>query len=437
LVALLKNTIKYLARRVDGFVSHVTGIGTRRDKSERFCIQPERRLSKWELDTLYAEHELCWKLVDLLPEAALRKWISISHPKSKEILTELKRIGLRDALDEALKMARLHGGCAIYLDVDDGGLPHEPVILHRIKSIRGCDVFESHYLSPKNGLRSWRHEHYILDPHDDREGMEIHRSRLLLFYGAKASRDWMLLNNGWGVSIVQRCFRPLLAYTISHGAVPTIVQDFIQGVLKMAGLNDLDFDSEQDQKGFDNRLDAMFVSKSYINELIIDKEDDYARHTTNVAGVNDLIRNPERRLVAASGMPHTILLGETPGGGLNAGKGESQEKDWSKSVSSFQERHVSPALDMTLGYMNAYMSFGDLDYTYNPLDAPSAKEQGDLYKVVAEAASKLVQEEIISEAEAATHFSGSEIKVLPTLNLKARADLASIEPEFMDDEEVA
>ncbi len=427
----IKGTIKYLVSRADGFINHMSGWGGRRDKGEKFYFRPERRLSRYELDNLYADHELAWKVVDLLPDNALRKWIDINHEQGPKVLLLLKQIGLRNALNEALKMARLHGGSAIFLDIDDGGLPSEPVVPYRVKGIRGCHVIDRYYLQPKEARRTLRHEMYQLGSVDNPSltgVVDIHHSRLLLFYGRKASRDWMIANNGWGVSIVNQVARCLTAYSVTHGVVPNIAQDFIQGVLKMQGLNTMDFDSEEDQKKFDNRLDAMMVSKSTINELLIDKEDEYARHTTNVSGLNDLIRNPERRLVAATGMPHTVLLGETPGGGINAGKGDSQEKDWNKATGAFQEEHVRPPIEYVLELVAPIFKAEELPFEFCPLDVPSEKERAEVYKLASEADKNYSEIQALSPQQIARNAFGG-----PVFSLQRTVGPDEIEePEELD-----
>lgn len=421
-------------QRADAFINRVTGYGTSRDHGEQFGYQAEPRKSTHTLDSLYADHPICWKLVDLLPDDGLREWIDINHDRADEIKQALIFNEARQALNEALKMARLHGGAAIYLQVDDGMDPSEPLRPERVRGLISCEVIEKDYLSPQSYSRRMRSELYLLAGGEE-DALLIHRSRLLFFHGARVSRDWMLNNNGWGQSVVARCWKPLLAYSLSHSMVPAILKDFVRDVLKLDGLNLMSLGecNEEGQQDFNMRLDGMLIAQSLFNKLVLDTNDEYERTTTNVAGLTDLIRNPERALVAASGIPHTKLLGEAPQSSIGGQAGGSQEKDWFKSVSAYQEDHIRPALDRIVLLVSLGLGIREqVEYTFNPLDTPTVKEQAEIFKLVTEAAAKGVDAQIFSPQEAATLYEGSEIRTIPVLDMDARAGLEQMTAEFLE-----
>lgn len=429
--------------RHDVYYNSTTGYGTSRDHGEQFEWAAEACLSTQMLNSMYAHHPIVWKLVDSYPDDGLREWIQFDvQPKlESKIKREIKRLKFRSALNEGLKMAELHGGAALYIQFKNQR-PDTPIDWDSPGEILGVHVLEKDYVWPESLNRSLRCEFYnlTLSQSDSYKGPEtsvrVHCDRLIILQGCSVSRDWKLQNGGWAQSRVDRSKKPLLAYTITHGLVPNIMKDFVRDVIKLFGLADLDVnENEQDRETLKARLDAMFQAESTMNKTVLDSQDEYVRTTTSVTGLNDLIRNPEKYLVAASGMPHTKILGENPGGGLGSDKGKSQDNDWNKSVAAYQEDKIRPAIEYFL--LVLMLSLGieeDIDFSFNPLDVPSLKERADTFKTVAEAIAKLIEFQVISPMEARTMFAGEEIRLMPTLDTKSAAMLAAVQGEQYGEE---
>ncbi len=425
-----------LSSRMDGFKNLLTGYGTSRDHGEQFTYSRDVTINSQTLKDMYSDHELCWKLVDLLPDDALAAGIEINEDDEDELEAKLKAIkdpsgmpcGLESALDECLKMARVDGGAAIYLMIDDGREPWEP-ISPGPHDITEAICIEKDYLQPVGGAkRSGRNDLWQMMDADSGASFTIHRDRLLFDYGAKVSRDRTVEFNGYGQSIIRRCWRPLLAYSVAHGMVPNILKSYIRDVMKLHGLNELALnDCETSQTQFWDRMDYQFQAESLLKMTVIDAEDALERHTTSVTGINDLIRNPEKWICAASGMPHTKLFGEQSGGVLTQA-GSSQSEDWAKAVGAYQKQHIAPLYQKVFYILTGSW---DIEFSFKPIDKPKQKEQSEIFEKMANAVSKLVQSQIISPDEAATVFEGEQLRMTPKLDDEARLMLAeqSINPE--------
>lgn len=366
--------MKTLKQFFDGFVSTITAVGNNsRDKGKSFAHYRSARIPNSVLEQIYAENPLAWKLVDLYPDDATRKGIETDE---ESVFPELERLNALQEIRKALKIARLFGGAAILMDIADGQELTAPA---KQGPVRSLTVIEPDYIRPENWSPYKRTEYYRLQT-EDRFDL-IHYSRLLVFDGVDVSSTIRKENDGWGESVLRRCYQPLIAVDVAHGLVPTILQDFIQGVLKLNGLNEeMANDCDASTGTIKARLDAMLYGRSVINDLVLDKEDEYQRQTTNVAGINDLIRNPERWLVAASGIPHTKLLGESPGASLSQA-GTSQDKDWAKAVSAYQEDEVRPALNQLL----KQIAGEPVEFEFCALDEPTELEWAEIHYKQAQA----------------------------------------------------
>lgn len=425
--------------RIDKFVNLLTGLGTRRAYDEQIRWQQREGLDRETLDSIWSEHELAWKIVELLPNDALRGWIEINHPRASEINAVLKRINAKPLLLEGLKAARAHGGCGMYVELPDysrtaEGSPAMPVIYSQVSEIQGLELVERWYLTPERLSRRLAHTHYqIYDT--NRVYTRIHRSRLIILPGAPSSRDWRAsFASGWWQSYITRCFWPLMAYSVAHNMIPQILKDFVRDVIKIMGLTELAAnDCDESRQSLQDRMDYMFQAQSTINKIVLDKEDEFIRQTASIAGINDLIRNPEKWLVAASGIPHTKLLGESPGAALSQA-GSSQDRDWSQAVMSYQEDVVRPALDQLLLFVAAELGITDeIEYSFRPLDNPGLDEHSKSFKTMADALAVLVREQVISPEEAATVFAGERLRLLPVLD-EGREYLSELNGDDIDDD---
>jgi phage-related protein (TIGR01555 family) len=258
----------------------------------------------------------------------------------------------------------------------------------------------------------------------------VHASRILRIPGATATRDWLLANEGWPPSVLERCTEPLIAYGAVQGLIPNILKDTIRDVIKLAGLNDLAINEcESDQRAFNDRLDAMFLAQSLLNKLVLDTQDEYQRQATNLTGIPEMARLIDRRLTAASGLPHTVLLGESPGNALSQ-SGSSQDRDFSKAVEAYQEDVIRPVLEQFFTLAEPLLGFA-VEFAFAPLDVPTLKERAEVFKAVGETVCKLRDSEIITPAEAASPFEGTDVVPNLVLDLAARAGLDQLNKDLL------
>lgn len=431
------NFIEGIKAKFDSFKNRITGYGTERDHGVQTKWELNgQKLSKAVLDDFYATHELAWKIIDTGPTYGLRNWISFPKVEDEGQKAKINQIikdsGFRPALKRALKLNACYGAL-LYVILDDGMEQDKPVEFDRIRAIKSVEVIERGYISPKYIGRSLRHEVYRIDQ-DNLDPVYVHKSRLIRIPGAEASSDWLLMNDGWPPSKLERAFEPLKDLSSAYGLLPNIVKDIIRDVVKLQGLNELSInDCAEDQKAFNDRMDAMFLAQSLINKLVLDKEDEYQRQTTNITGVSDVIRLLERRVVAVSGQPHSYLLGESPGGGIGQGKGESQDRDLNKYVECYQEDEIRQPIEQFLNFVEPLVNEPELEFVFNPVSSQTSEQQAYILEKVANAAEKLTgKKAVLTQSEAATFFEGNQIRLIPTLDLESREKYKSLNQEQIE-----
>lgn len=426
-------------QRMDALTNKLTGYNTvERDHGQGYNWEIRgQRLGKEQRDDMYARHELVWKIINLLPDNALRPWVSfpkLEEVEQKKIRKLIRDTKIREALKKGFRMARLHGGASLYAPLNDGRFPDQPLNINSLKSVGVYKVYEIDYLYPDPAQldRSLNFEHFIML---DSKGVEtrIHISRLIILPGADCGDDWRASHGGAWPNYLERCIEPLVAYCAAHGIVPNILKDIIRDVIKLAGLNqEEDKDDADEQDAFNRWLDALMRAESLINKTVLDADDDYIRQTTNTQGVPETIGTTERRLTAAIGYPHTILLGESPGASLSQA-GSSQKKDWNESTANFQQDEVKPALDSFMALAEAVLNIDEIEYVFNPLDTPSTEQKAKVLNDVASAVEKLIRSKIVTKLEAASLFEGDEVRTIPVLDIEARKAFIPYHSEMIEE----
>jgi phage-related protein (TIGR01555 family) len=399
-----QNSLQGLKRRLDGFLSTITGIGTSRDKKKGLTHVRSARKQKTWFDDFYAEQAMAKRIVNLPPDDGLRKWFNIDHELNPEIQQRLKDLHAKEYLRQAARKDRLHGGSAVYLDILDGRTLDQPLNLNyggfKVLGLR-CIEAEDLWPLSKNAEYSYnadaRTAEYFMLYETHGGQVLVHRDRLLVFPGIEISDTYRHENGGWGESTLRDLEEAITAYAVTHGTVPTIVQDFIIGILSLFGLNELiDTDNDTALKA---RLDAAMVGESFVNKLVIDSQDSYSREVANVSGLDTLIRHPERRLCAESGIPHTKLLMESAGASLGEG-GKNQKSDWEETIEAYQQDVLLGPIDKLVKYIGLELKSREpLRVIFNPLRVMSEAEQAALRKLNAETDAIYLANNILVEEE--------------------------------------
>jgi phage-related protein (TIGR01555 family) len=321
-----------LMTRMDGWLNVLTGRGLHgKDKRKHAVIVPPR-FTWQELNDLYDASDMAARIVDRPPEEMLRERPCIRIPDDKETAeamdAALEKLGAYAALEQALKKMRLKGGSAVLVGADDGsmrGRPDQPLRENSIKTVTHLTVLEpvecqvqtlyGDPFAPKfREGETYRITPLLaaMSPDAVRQPL-VHESRLLKFMGPVASPDQVRENYGWGRSVFHRIYEVLRNFDAAFDGSSATLEDFAHSVYKLTGLAETLAD-EGGMETFLRRLHAMEISKSAIKGIVLDKEEDYAKSSTSVAGMAELLQEWEQRLAGAADMPLTMLMGMTPTG---------------------------------------------------------------------------------------------------------------------------
>jgi len=337
-----------VAARYDAWVNTLTQVGTSFGKNDlSFEPQSSEYLDLATLEYIYNLDGIGARIVDSVPKHALRKGFKVSA-SSNDVETllqdEFQRLHFKETLKRAWTWARLYGGGAVFLGVDDGSSgPEEPLRRTTLRRVLWATDVDRRELYPMT---------FDTDPWSPRFGMPVtyrltriggtasdtvvvHASRLLRFEGITPTRRRRLQLYGWGESILQRVISELKAFRGAFAASGVLLQEASQGVIKIRGLHEA-MASDGD-KAFSKRLALMEQARSVARALLLDADgEDYSRVDIGVlSGVADLLDRNANLLSAVSEVPVTVLMGQAPAG-LNA-TGDSDIENWHASIGAERE----------------------------------------------------------------------------------------------------
>ncbi len=225
------------------------------------------------------------------------------------------------------------------------------------------------------------------------------------------------------------------------------MQDFSGGVFKMKNLAQL-IGAGQDDAVM-KRLQLIDMKRSMVKSIVVDADEDFERKATPLSGIKDALQKIDDRLVAASKMPHNLLLGDSTSAGLNSGVGGSEQEQWDDYIRNLQQTEYKPAF---MECMNIHLSAKDnpvtkgiipegFDITFPPLQEPSPKEKAEVYKTTAEADAIYINAQVLDPNEVAiSRFADDEFNQDTQIDIEIREEKHEEGPEIdmeddLDDED--
>jgi len=431
-------------RESTGWFNALTGIGLRsKDKRTGANVKWVPMVER-EAEDLYSSDDIAAKMVDLIPDEGTREWVEIkSTEEAEEEIANLKkeseRLQIQKKYNKAWKWARNYGGAGVFLAVDDAQEDlREPLNIDSLREIKTLTVMSRWELQPHEINRDITSENfgfpetYLLTPRTARSDSPIiHHSRIIRFDGVDLPRMVREQNDFWGDSVLNRFYNPLRNFNLAHDSLASMMQDYKLTILKIKNLADIIGSGDKDK--LKDRIQMMDLTKSVLGSIVIDAEDeDFMNLTTSISGISDIIQEIDARLVAATGMPHTIILGEGAAGQFN-NSGQSEETNFKDMVAAQQEVILTKPIDriFELIQLQKRGPFGgkvnqDISWNFKPLWQLDDKEVAEVRKIIAETDKIYLETGVLDTEEVAnSRFGGDEYSLETTLDKEAREEQES------------
>lgn len=394
----------------DSLLNLMTGLGAAGVDKAASSYYGDLLLDDQQLLNCYRSTWLGRKIVDIPAKDAFRKWRD--WQADQKDITEIekveRRLGVKQKLLQAMTLARLWGGSAIYLGVE--GDPRTPLDPQTIKKdgLKYITVLGRREISVDQLIRDPVDERYgaparysIVSGESKSELLDIHPSRMLRFVGAAHPDPWLIAgpNFGWGDSVLQSAYTAITHADSTSANVATLVFEACVDVFSIPGLME-----HMAEKRYRDKLIERFtlaqLGKSTTRALMIDSEETYERRQIAFTGLPDVIQEFMMQVSGAADIPLTRLLGQSPAG-LSA-TGEHDMKNYHDRIEALQTLEVQPIIS-PLDDLIIATALGkrpeEIYYTWAPLEQMSEKELAEIGKANGETAATLVSTGIFSSEE--------------------------------------
>jgi len=412
----MSNEIRY-----DAFVNLLSGFGTDKDRTTQNRTREMRELDQVELEIQYRDNHYAARVIDLLPNDSVRRGFVTTTTESDDGASpfedDFKRLGLINALNQCDKWARLYGGAAVILGIDDGQEESMPVNMARVRGIDWLYVVDRYSLThgPLEGdpAAPWgfgRPSSYTVNLNDSgaflggseqlSNGTKIHASRMIRMYGVDLPPSLRSEEDYWGDSILQRVNQSMANLNMVERAIGNIVHVFNQPIFKKSGLGKI-VKSNDGKKQLAEIFSAMNLAQSMLGMMIVDKDEDFERRSTNVSGLDAMYDRIAQSFGAAFGGPLTLVYGTSPSGfGTDDAAGN---RNWQNNVRANQaEKYVPAILYVATLLIQANNMAGAPTTEPRPLEEPTEEQVAQTLKTVSEAAAILIDRGVLRPSEART-----------------------------------
>jgi len=419
----------------DGLRNFVTGLGTLRDKSVASQWHWDQ-IADHEADAMYATSWAARKGVDLIPDDETREWRTWNAKQAEALYAAEKALRLRSRVNLARKWERLYGGSAILIGTGDPD-PLEPLdvatilvgglkYLHVIgrKDI-AADRWDDDIASPNYG----KPETYRLTMARSGKQIEVHSSRLIIFDGLDAPREWRDANHGFGFSVLQVLRQAVTDAESGARNAAVMMHEATIDVIKIPELQTYLADAESEKRLIDRMMIAQ-MAKGTVKTLILGGDESYDRKQTTFTGLPELMNAHHEIVAAALDMPLTRFMGRSPGG-LNA-TGDNELRNYYDMIRSRQQTDLADTLMPLDEALKAHCGAQgpDVTYEWEPLWVPTPREHAEIGKIQAETAMAYVNMGLFPQEGFARAVRDSLIEqgTYPSLDQHVLEDDLTFEP---------
>jgi len=428
---------------MDGFDSITRAINTSGlAANERKGFQTASMLSDNELTFAYRQDALAMDAVQKPPIDITRAWWDIqsesAEDNAKEVEGWIDDHGFRVLFKYAMIWARLYGGAAIVLGVDDGQEPSMPIREASIRDVKWARVVDRRYihvLMRSRDSESWDFGKPMLYNVGLRYAgsQVVHASRVLAFIGEPLPDDYRDEVDGWGDSVLERSWDAISRYNTAARSITIACEQFIQSKFMVKDLADW-ITSEGGAEKALKRLRALKMGLYTGGIAMVDSAvEDFTREGLAMTGLTDSLVQLRKDVAGALKRPESQIFGQQQG--TTRTGAAADQATYFASIRSQAKEDGEPQLKQLINII-AHAKRGPikgvgLDYTLRPgiLAEPDPEQEAKTLKTESEAAKILIEAGVIYPSEARKAITGEDSRIIANTDITAL-----IEEDEMEDD---
>jgi phage-related protein (TIGR01555 family) len=375
-------------------------------------------------------------------EYCTKKWIKLTgdDERIKLIQQRLEDLKVRDLFNYAITQEGFFGRIHLFMDFDDYDKPAEllsKLLIDKAKigkerPLKRLNVVEPlwSYPGPYNAQNPLAPDFY--NPATWYvSGRTVHASRMLTLVSNPVPNMLKPAYAFGGVSRAQQCKAYVDNWLRSRQSSSDLLHAFSVMVLKTDMEGVLGGGGTDVVNDFFSRVDLFNKTRDNRGTFVIDKNaEDFANVAAPITGVAELVAQSLEQISAISGIPISILLGQTPNG-LNASS-DGEIRIFYDRILSFLDTNVRPLLQTLLDVVQLSL-FDEIDqeigFEFEALWEMADKDLADIRKSDAEADATYINAGVVDADEVRERLRNDETSLYHGVDLSGSAP----EPEEPDD----
>lgn len=318
--------IELIEKQIDNMSDIATRLMEETNKNNLFGEVKGYNFNQTKLDYIYENDPIARKLCNKPISDMLKNGINIIDDKQEKYVELWEKYKIIDILKQFGAYNNAFAGSAIVYEFNNNFEENNiPINENQIKELSDIFVVDRFFLNPIAYKSMKKTELFRIS----NLNTTIHRSRLSLVFGIDTGIRNRDKNQGWGKSRIEMLYSGINNYHIAHNALPTIITNFHQTIIQLKDF--MNTVGTPEELNINKRMAYLHKFRSYLNAIVLDKDDGFANNSINLSNLDKVIYLIEKALCTMAEMPHTKLLEEGSGNTLSNTKDNSQTdqyNDW-------------------------------------------------------------------------------------------------------------
>lgn len=360
------------------------GIGTDNSSSQStYGFNPITR-QRVTLEWIHRGSWLGGVAVDVVADDMTKAGVDIYGELSPSLIQQIDESAVRNGvwagINDTIKWSRLYGG-AIGVILIDGQDPSTPLRIDTIRrdQFRGILSLDRWMveptlndlvtdMGPDMGLPKY---YKVTSMAPAMMNQRIHYSRCLRMDGIRLPYWQRVMENMWGLSILERLYDRMVAYdSASTGAAQLVYKSYIR-TYKIKGMRSLIASGGDALNGLTRYVDMMRRFQGIEGMTLMDADDSFETHSTGAfGGLSEALSQFAMQISGALQIPIVRLFGQSPSG-FSTGEidlrsyydtiRQQQEKDLRRSVTKvYRAIAKSEGIELPEGFRIEFKSLWQL-----------------------------------------------------------------------------
>lgn len=338
---------------VDSFVNFAHNLGIGADNpmtSSSYGFNPVTR-NRTLLEWVHRGSWIGGVAVDVVADDMTRAGVELKGEIKPEDISRLEEVavnlGIWNTIGDTIKWARLYGG-AIAVILIDGQDPETPLRLNTIRKdqFRGLLSLDRWMVEPQlndlvtdYGASLGQPKFYRVTAQAPAlSNMRIHYSRCVRLEGIRLPYWQRLMENLWGLSVLERLYDRMIAFdSATTGAAQLVYKSYLR-TYKIKDLRQVVAAGGDALNGLTSYVDMMRRFQGIEGITLLDADDDFAASGHSAfSGLSDALTQFGQQLSGALQIPLVRLFGQSPAG---FSTGETDLRNYYDTIKQQQEQQL-------------------------------------------------------------------------------------------------